>query len=215
LRVRVGVALPERYANFLSERPTLSGPWGLADLLYKLFPQHFQRISIYKWLRSWCSVRSSKPHLEPSSAPSLGSASPCAKGSSNSTGLDATSPTIPISSAVSVDCSRTHAILQSRGPLGQEWPEPGRTALGLPEVKACAGERRESDRCLATMASARRGQPQFDTCRSSRLPAADQQPGRSGTKRTKAPISGDISSARVGSLPAGIVRLSSHCPACV
>jgi hypothetical protein len=37
LRVRLGVDNPERYGKSLSERPSLSEAWGLADLLYKLF----------------------------------------------------------------------------------------------------------------------------------------------------------------------------------
>jgi hypothetical protein len=42
LRARLGVPNPERYANSLSERRTLSGAWGLADLVYKLFPERLQ-----------------------------------------------------------------------------------------------------------------------------------------------------------------------------
>jgi hypothetical protein len=52
LRVRLGVRKPERNEKSLSERRTLSGAWGLADLLYKLFPQRFQRKSIYNWPKS-------------------------------------------------------------------------------------------------------------------------------------------------------------------
>jgi hypothetical protein len=39
-------------------------------------------------------------------------------------------------------------------------------------------------------------------------PAEDQRSGLSRTRRTKAPINAGISAARVGSLLAGIVRLS-------
>jgi hypothetical protein len=42
LRVGLEDYKPERYGKFLFERPSLSGAWGLADLLYKLFPQHSQ-----------------------------------------------------------------------------------------------------------------------------------------------------------------------------
>jgi hypothetical protein len=37
LRDRLGVLYPERYANSLSERRSLSGAWESSDLLYKLF----------------------------------------------------------------------------------------------------------------------------------------------------------------------------------
>jgi hypothetical protein len=37
LRVRLGVPIPERYANSLSERRSLSGAWESSNLLYKLF----------------------------------------------------------------------------------------------------------------------------------------------------------------------------------
>jgi hypothetical protein len=58
LRVGLGVRISERYANSLSERPSLSE--ALADLLYKLFPQRFQCKSIYRQLRSCCFVRPPK-----------------------------------------------------------------------------------------------------------------------------------------------------------
>jgi hypothetical protein len=48
LRVRLGVDNPERYGISLSERLSLSEAWGLADLLYKLFPQCYQSNLIYK-----------------------------------------------------------------------------------------------------------------------------------------------------------------------
>jgi acyl-CoA synthetase (AMP-forming)/AMP-acid ligase II len=69
LRVGLGVRRPERYGESLSERRFLSEAWGLADLLYKFFPQHFQCKEIYRSLRSWCSVRSSKPPRTFASAP--------------------------------------------------------------------------------------------------------------------------------------------------
>ena len=55
LHARLGVPRAERYANSLSERRTLSGAWGLADLVYKLFPEQIQ------WPEKLGSVISSYP----------------------------------------------------------------------------------------------------------------------------------------------------------
>jgi hypothetical protein len=52
LRARLGVPNPERYANSLSERRTLSGAWGLSDLVYKLFVAYFQAVS--QWVHGFC-----------------------------------------------------------------------------------------------------------------------------------------------------------------
>jgi hypothetical protein len=43
--MRLGVSRPERYAESLSECRYLSEAWGLADLLYKLFPEVFQSLT--------------------------------------------------------------------------------------------------------------------------------------------------------------------------
>jgi hypothetical protein len=45
LRDRLGVLLPERYANSLSEWRSLSGAWESSDLLYKLFLVHHQQLN--------------------------------------------------------------------------------------------------------------------------------------------------------------------------
>jgi hypothetical protein len=52
--LRVIVPCPERYANSLSERRTLSGTWGLVGLVYRLFSLHRLHHSIAeqgKWLK--------------------------------------------------------------------------------------------------------------------------------------------------------------------
>ena len=46
LRVGLGVRIPERYGNSLSERRILSEAWGLADLVYKLFSQQIQQFRV-------------------------------------------------------------------------------------------------------------------------------------------------------------------------
>jgi hypothetical protein len=142
LNVGLGVRRPERYGKSLSERPSLSEAWGLADLLYKLFSQQFQCKSIYRSPRSWCSVRSSKPELEPSHRPQAGD---------------------------------------------EQWPsvtEALRRAFEYSGVGAGCGVR-----IIGT-----------------------DGPAPSARRRR---VSGDISSARAGSLSAGTVRLSSHSPAAV
>src|SRR4051812_15221452 len=46
LPIRLGVDISERYAKSLSERRSLSGAWGLADLVYKLLYQLSQHLSL-------------------------------------------------------------------------------------------------------------------------------------------------------------------------
>ena len=66
LRDKLGVLYPERYANSLSVWRSLSGAWGLADLLYKLFVACIQLPSKLPSPESSNSVR-----LVPSHEPGL------------------------------------------------------------------------------------------------------------------------------------------------
>jgi hypothetical protein len=57
LRDRLGVLLPERYVNSLSEWRSLSGTWESSDLLHKLFLLFHQRLNDLRIGGSSQSVR--------------------------------------------------------------------------------------------------------------------------------------------------------------
>jgi hypothetical protein len=56
-RARLGGPQAECYGKLLSECPLVSGAWGLADLLYKLFSARFQRVIFVVQPESWYPVR--------------------------------------------------------------------------------------------------------------------------------------------------------------
>jgi len=65
LRDRLGVRHPERYANSLSERRSLSVAWESPDLLYKLFLLSHQRLDDLQIDESSNSVRFSNLRFKP------------------------------------------------------------------------------------------------------------------------------------------------------
>ena len=61
-RVRLGGSRAERYGKSLPECRFVSGAWGLADLLYKLFWMLFQRLTFVSNQESRYPVRLAAPH---------------------------------------------------------------------------------------------------------------------------------------------------------
>jgi hypothetical protein len=57
LRIGLGGSIAQRTPEFLSKAHSLSEAWGLAHLLYKLFWQPFQPLSLVAYTESWYPVR--------------------------------------------------------------------------------------------------------------------------------------------------------------